>query len=332
MRLPNFLVVGAAKSGTTSLFRYLEQHPDVFASSVKEPSYFAFPDGRLNLKGPVDEASMHRNIHRKTVKSFDAYRNLFMAARHETAVGEASPRYLYIPAAVDHIERHLGAPKIIAILRNPIERAYSHFLMNWRRGLEPLADFKDALAAEPERIAAGWDWDWHYVGVGRYGTQLQRFVDRFGEANVQVLLYDDLKRDPVDLMRQVFVFLGVDPSFTPDTRTRHMVGHTASNNLLTRLAFGPENTLVGRLAYRIVPPKLGLKAQALLQSAVGRLPGRQIPPITGDVRERLRVELRTEIEQLASLIGRDLSAWLAPRAPPSPPAASALATEGRGGS
>lgn len=330
MRLPNFLVVGAAKSGTTSLFRYLEQHPEVFVSPVKEPSFFAFPDGRLNLKGPVDEASMYRNIHRKTVKSFDAYRELFVAAERETAVGEASPRYLYFPAAVDQIERYLEAPKIIAILRDPVARAYSHFLMNWRRGLEPLADFGDALDAEPERIAAGWDWDWHYAGLGRYGTQLKRFLDRFGEGRVQVLLYDDLKQDPVGLMRQVFVFLGIDPEFVPDTGTRHMAGHTATNNALTRLAFGPERTLIGRIAYRIVPPKLGLKAQTFLQAAVGRLPGSKMPPVAADVRERLQVVLRPEIDQLAVLIGRDLSAWLAPEAAGPRPAAPASAEDRRG--
>ena len=149
MRLPNFLVVGAAKSGTTSLFHYLEQHPDVFASPVKEPNFLAFPDdGRLNLRGPLDEAGMYRYIHRKTAKSFAAYRDLFADASRETAVGEASPRYFYIPHAAARIERYLGAPKIIVILRDPIARAYSHFLMNRRRGLEPLADFRDALDAE----------------------------------------------------------------------------------------------------------------------------------------------------------------------------------------
>jgi Sulfotransferase family len=316
VRLPNFLVVGAAKSGTTSLFHYLEQHPEVFTSPVKEPNFLAFPDnGRLNLRGPLDEAGMYRYIHRRTAKSFAAYRELFASASHETAIGEASPRYFYIPHAAARIERYLGAPKIIVILRDPIARAYSHFLMNRRRGLEPLADFRAALAAEPARIAAGWDWDWHYAALGRYHTQLTRFLDRFGADNVLVLLHDDLKRDPVGLTQQVFDFLGVDSSYVPDTRTRHMAGRTGSDHPLARLAFGPENTLLGRLAFRIVPRRLGLRAQNLLQRAAAWLPGAAIPPMPTQARDRLSAELAPEIDRLAGLIGRDLSAWRAPARP-----------------
>jgi hypothetical protein len=316
VRLPNFLVVGAAKSGTTSLFRYLEQHPDIFTSPLKEPNFLAFPDdGRLNLTGPLDEAGMYRYIHRKTPKSFADYRNLFVDASDETAVGEASPRYFYIPESAARIERYLGSPKIIVILRDPVARAYSHFLMNRRRGLEPLADFRAALDAEAGRIAAGWDWDWHYAGLGRYHTQLTRYLERFGADRVQVLLYDDLAQDPVRLAQRVFGFLDVDPGFVPDTGTRHMACRTGRDHALARLAFGPENTLLGRLAFRTIPRRLGRRAQSLLQTAAGWLPGAAAPPVPSEARERLGADLGAEIDRLASLIGRDLSDWLAPPQP-----------------
>ena len=193
--LPNFLIVGAAKSGTTSLFRYVSQHPQIYMSHVKEPNFFALADGRMNLRGPFDETSMFRLTHRKSVTSFHAYKKLFANAKAQMAIGEASPRYLYTPKAPVAIQQYLGSPKLIAILRNPVERAYSHFLMNRRRGVEPMQSFADALDAEEERVASGWDWDWHYVGLGMYSAQIARFLKCFNREDIRLFLYDELKNE-----------------------------------------------------------------------------------------------------------------------------------------
>ena len=312
MPLPNFLIIGAAKSGTTSLFNYLAQHPDVFMSPVKEPNYFALCEGPINLRGPVDEASMFRLMHRKSVTRLDAYEALFAHAAGHKAIGEASPRYLYAPQAPAAIARRLGALRLIAILRDPAERAYSHFVMNRHRGVEPCASFADALAAEDERVADGWDWDWHYVRLGRYAAQLERYLDHFDRVQVRICLYDDLRRDPQRLLQDLFDFLGIEASFVADVSTRHKAALSASDDRFTRLAFAPENTWLGRLAYRVVPSPVGRAAQDLLQTLAGRLPGAAVPPMTAEVRQRLVAQLSEDTLRLERLIERDLSAWRRP--------------------
>jgi hypothetical protein len=276
---------------------------------VKEPNFFALADGRMNLRGPFDETSMFRLTHRKSVTSFDAYKKLFANAKAQMAIGEASPRYLYAPQAPVAIQQYLGSPKLIAILRNPVDRAYSHFLMNRRRGVEPMQSFADALDAEEERVASGWDWDWHYVRLGMYSAQIARFLKCFNREDIRLFLYDELKRDPLALLKDVFGFLDVDTEFSPQVTRRYKVSLTVSSDFLTNLAFGPENTRLGRLAYRLIPQRLGQAAQNSLQEIVGRLSTKKVPPLGPTVRRRLTDIFREDTLRLECLIERDLSAW-----------------------
>jgi hypothetical protein len=307
--LPNFMVIGAAKSGTTSLYNYLAQHPDIFMSAIKEPNFFALEGGRPNLKGPLDEARIFNLAHRKTVTARTDYEALFAGAGGAKAVGEASPRYLYSPLAAAAIADACGPIRVIAILREPVARAWSHFEMNRRRGLEPIGDFEAALDAEAGRMAEGFEWDWHYLAVGRYAGQLERYIDRFGAANVLVLLYEDLAREPAATLARCFAFLGVDPAFRPDMEERHLVGLEPGRGPLSRLAFAPEDTTLGRLAIRMVPPKLGYRTQLLLQRLIGRQKSKAGNRPGAELRARLAAELAPERERLGRLIDRDLSAW-----------------------
>ncbi|MCB2054016.1 MAG: sulfotransferase [Geminicoccaceae bacterium] len=312
MRLPDFIVAGAAKSGTTSLYQYLAEHPDIFMSEVKEPNFFAFEDGRLNLKGALDEERMFQLMHRKSVTDPAAYEALFAAARSDQTVGEASPRYLYAPQAAPAIRAALGPVKLIVILRDPVARAYSHFQMNRRRGLEPLERFADALDAEDARVAEGWEWDYHYVRLGLYATQVRRLFDTFGRERVHVELYDDLRRDPQGLMRRCYGFVGVDPSFVPQLEKRHKVALGDGRGPLARLAFAPEDTALGRLAYKLVPRKAGYAAQDLLQHLVGRMKKAELPPIEPADAARLHERFTAEVDELERLIDRDLRTWRRP--------------------
>ena len=167
--LPNFLIIGAAKAGTTSLYRYLEQHPEVYMSPVKEPKFFALGGERLDYRGPGDEARMRG----ASVTSLEDYRELFRGVSTETAVGEASTLYLYSERAAARIKHHVPDVKLIAVLRNPVDRAYSDFLHLVRDGIEPLTDFPQALEAEESRIRSRWAPMWHYRRRGFYHPQLK---------------------------------------------------------------------------------------------------------------------------------------------------------------
>src|SRR5215210_1748036 len=153
--LPNFLVIGAGKSGTTSLYHYLRQHPDVYMSPVKEPLFFAAEGGRIRFPGP-DGRMISRAANPGAVTRMKDYRALFAGVSGKKAVGEASPQYLYTPEAPLRIKHYVPEAKLIAVLRNPVERAYSAFLHRTRLGREPLADFSEALRQEDSRMREGW--------------------------------------------------------------------------------------------------------------------------------------------------------------------------------
>ena len=202
MTRPDFLVIGAYKAGTTSLDRYLRTHPEIFLPAVKEPSYYAFtgPNAASRPRPPDAVTDRHQ------------YLALFDSVAGERAIGEVSPEYLVHPDAADAIAAELPDVKLIAVLRNPVERAYSDYLMYVRDGREPL-DFTAALAAQDERHAG--DPRGHYVDTGRYGEQLDRYYQRFDRSQIRVYLFEDLANDPAACVRDVFAFLGVDTTFVP---------------------------------------------------------------------------------------------------------------------
>jgi len=309
--LPSFMVIGAAKAGTTSLYNYLAEHPEIFMSAVKEPNFFALAAGRPNLQGPLEPERVFNLLHRKTVTDRAAYEQLFLSAGGAKAVGEASPRYLYSPLAPAAIQETCGSIRLVAILRDPFYRAWSHFEMNRRRGLEPLADFAAALEAEAGRIAQGYEWDWHYLAIGRYAEQLERYVARFGREQLLVLLHEDLAHEPAAALERVFRFLGVDPGFRPALEKRHHEARTPGKGALARLAFAPEDTALGRLAMRLVPPRLGFRAQLLLQRMTGRKGQPKAAKPDPELRRRVATSSGADLDRLERLIDRDLSAWRA---------------------
>ena len=147
MTMPNFLLIGAGKSGTTAIYRYLQAHPQIYMSALKEPQFFAIAGQ------PISDFPDLRGYEQEVVTDLQSYEQLFARFAGEVAIGEASTWYLYNPQALDRIQQSLPNVKLIAILRHPVERAYSHFLFNRGIGREPLSSFETALAVEPERIA-----------------------------------------------------------------------------------------------------------------------------------------------------------------------------------
>ncbi|MBO9997919.1 MAG: sulfotransferase [Cyanobacteria bacterium SID2] len=239
-RLPSFFIVGAAKSGTSSLWHYLKQHPSIFMSSPKEPNFFVFKGVDLHhQKGPSRPDILYRKLYRNSILNFDEYQNLFEDARDIPAVGEASVRYLYFPETARRIHEKIPDAKIIVMLRNPIERLYSHYNMNYRSLLEPLSLDK-ALDREAERIQAGWDYDWHYTKVGMYYPQIEKYINCFGRENVKVIIYDDFNKNPIEISHEVYRFLGVDDSFNACIQQRLNEGYRPRNLLLQKIILEPD--------------------------------------------------------------------------------------------
>src|SRR5919202_6537946 len=222
MTMPNFFIIGAMKSGTTALYYYLEQHPEIYMSPVKEPNFFC---------------SQERKNGADAVTDIRTYQHLFRGVSDEKAIGEASHSYLYDPRAVAEIRRYLPQATLIAILRNPVDRAYSHFLHMVRSGTEPLDDFAQALREEEAGINKERTFQ-DYIGRGLYYNQLKRYFETFPREQVRVYLYEDLSGAPITTAQDAFRFLKVDDSFVPDVSLRRNVSgypkYKTLDGLLTR--------------------------------------------------------------------------------------------------
>lgn len=302
MTLPTFIVLGAAKSGTTALYAYLSQHPEIYLSPHKEPGFFAFEGETLDFSGPGDATG----INRITVTQIDMYARLFAAVRNQEAIGEASPVYLHVAKAADRISHHVPNAKLIAILRNPIDRAYSDFLYRRKNGNEPLADFLQALRAEEERMNRHWSPYFAYVDKGRYAKYLSRYYSLFPPERLRVVLYDDLLSDPTSLLREIFRYLEVDPSFTPDISLRYSASGVPKSEHAQRMLNLAKKSRMGRLMRRPIPaPHIHRWYSALQNSNL-----RPSPPMPADARDHLTTVYWDEIRELAELLQRDLTSWL----------------------
>jgi len=211
---PNFIIIGAMKSATTSLYAYLKQHPDIFMTNIKEPMFFN------NLNNKNDFIIKEGRKKRTKINTFEEYYTLFRNANNQKAIGEASPEYIYTKECPELIKKHLPNTKIIAILRQPIERAYSNFLHAKRSGKENIEDFITAINEEDSRIIKGWSPLYHYINKGYYFKQLERYYKLFEKENIKIILFSELKKNPVKTTQNVFRFLNVDDSFTPNTKKK----------------------------------------------------------------------------------------------------------------
>ena len=295
MVVPNFLIIGAAKAGTTSLYRYLQQHPQVFMSEPKEPRFFAY---RERPHGAARAGATNRGP-----LTFEQYCRLFDAAQGARAIGEASTLYLYSRIAAREIHRRIPEAKLIAVLRHPVDRAYSHFLHGVRDGWEPLRDFRQAVDEEAPRIAQGWGPRWHYLRRGLYAAQLRRYLALFGREQLAVYLYEDLCRDPPALMRSVFDLLDVDASFRPSVATRYNAAWVPRVRTLDD-TFRAQNRIGSSLRARLPEP--------LWTRVVPRIKelNRTRPRLGADHRGELLSFFREDILELQALIDRDLTHWL----------------------
>jgi hypothetical protein len=299
MPLPDFLVIGAMKAGTTSLFHYLRQHPQLAFGQAKEPSLFAFEDSPLVFSGPLDD-----RLKQVVITDLGAYKQQYQGVKPGMKLGDVSPIYMYSERAAARIHECIPHAQLIAILRDPADRAYSNYVHFAREGREPAATFEAALEQEEARITANWAPQWHYQKLGFYAAQLKRYMALFPRAQMRFFLYEDLRRDEPGVLHQIFDFLGVDSAFVPRLGQRWNVGGVvksrAVHNFLRRPGW------VGRLVRPIVPRETRQRIVLRLM----RLNLRPAPPMRAETRERLVGAYRPDIEELQRLIDRDLDAWL----------------------
>lgn len=292
MTLPTFIVIGAAKAGTTALYWYLSEHPSVFMSPVKETNFFAYnlgPDGKL-LYGDPD-------VHRFPVKTLEEYQALFASAGDARAIGEASPLYLESPQAPARIRALLPEARIVCSLRHPVDRAYSDYLMYLRRRGRR---FDAQRELTPTAAWARPDSRW--MQVSRYHAQLARYFESFPRERLHVLLFDDIKANALEATQRVYAFVGVDSAFVPDLETPHAAGGVPASHRLE-----------GFLSRSALIPTLRPWVPARAANWVRRLRARSLkkaPTLPSSLRAELTEHFRDDIRRTGDLTGRSLDQWL----------------------
>ena len=299
--MPNFLIFGAQKSGTTTLADHLSKHPQVYMSPMKEPGFFDFENRTPDFKGPKD-----KELYQHMVTDLAAYQGLFSGVTDEQAIGEATTWYLYSQQAPVRIKHYLPDVKLIAILRNPVDRAYSAFLHARRDDRETVHNFVEALDQEDARIAQNWEYLWRYKQMGFYFPQLSRYFEQFPPAQIRIYLFDDLSARPTELLDDICDFLEIDAALMPEISKRYNVSGIPKNRLLHNLVVS-QDSLVKRAIRPFIP------SEAVRQQIRSRISKRNLskPEMSAEAREKLVGVYREDVAKLETLIDRDLSHWLA---------------------
>nr|WP_306270354.1 sulfotransferase [Ornithinimicrobium sp. HY1793] len=291
----DFSIVGAAKSGTSSLGRWLHEQPSLHVLQPKDSHYFFGQTGKHHWAGPRDEV-----FNKKILASREEMPAQLARVSSRVRVGEASAFYMADPATVTALERDLSPNGIaIAILRRPDERAFSAYMHMVREGLEP-GSFEEGLLAEDQRIADGWQPIWWYRALGYYTQQVECLFDVLGRDRVHIMRYEDVVLDPVRALAPALAAIGT--SITGGALTRQNAGGVPRNRALHR--FLTEPRLVKRLGSKVVPRSTWSLVRSDLESR--NLTRAKLP---AHVRPALMADYLPDVRRLEGLTGLDLSTW-----------------------
>lgn len=303
IRRPDLFIIGAPKSGTSSLYEYLRDHPQVFMSPVKEPAYFS----------PDVPSPRNRYPH----GDLESYLSLFAGAKDEKRVGEASTYYLYSRLAPELIREFQPGARIVAILRNPVDMAYAMHGHRLEHGAETIDDFAAALAADMRDDAGGPERKkvieraGTYLDRARYAEQLARWLTVFPREQCHVIIFDDFTADTPAAFRRLLEFLDVDPGFRPASFEARNASHRLRGGIVTTFM---RSRLAGYLRHGLLPQVIGRDGSARLgrqvkHSRLVRSTGRRAPLDPG-LRKQLEEELASDVARLGEMLGRDLlSEW-----------------------
>jgi sulfotransferase family protein len=299
---PNFLLVGGAKCGSTSLYYLLNQHPEIFMPKFKEPLYF-ISDIIKNISNK-DMAFKNEGLKDKFIHSKSDYFDLFKNVKNETSIGEASATYLYYyKQSIPKIKKELIDPKIIIILRNPIEKSFSQYKHLQKLNAEDRS-FEKGLELEEERIAQNYTAMYHYKSQSLYYEQVKAFFLNF--SNVLVVLTEELKNDPILLSKRCYDFLNVDVNFIPEIKMYNVTSKRIKNRYIHSKIYNKQahsikmffKFFIGNSAYQIITNKYKKKN-------IGEIDIK----ITEDEKVELKKYFKYDIEKLEKLLKKDLNNW-----------------------
>jgi hypothetical protein len=290
--VPTFLLAGVPKAGTSSLYMYLREHPEVFMPGQKELHFFTSSQLFDHIGGPGDLAALKR-----VCRSLEDYQSHYRRVRQERAIGDASPSTFYYDDCIPLIKSTLGPDlKIVVSLRDPVSRAYSNYRHLVSEGRETLP-FYEALLAEDDRANARWSDFWLYRRQSTYAERLSRFQLEFGASNVVVIIYDDLRTQLHTTLRHLYQHLGVNPAYTPSN-----LGH-----VYNQAAFDRPRTVKGRARRTVALTAHRVRTRSYRERLTATA-----PPIAPDHRSRrfLHDRCREDIQQVEHILGRPLGFWL----------------------
>jgi hypothetical protein len=285
MKLPNLLLVGTPKAGTTSVHNYLDAHPEVFMSRVKEPHYFS----EVGPNCPTVDA----------INDWREYTDLFADSKDARIVGESSISYLHCTMAVERIRKVLGKPRILIILREPVSRCFSHWLMDFREGYQQ-KPFLEAVKDDYYNVTKkGFCSSHMYIESSLYFDAVERYLNTFGD-NVKIMFYEDLRDNPRNFMKELFKFLGVDESFEPDLSRRDNTAAVPRNKLVRSLF---HNMKFRKMAKKAVPVGIRKGLRSCLLKPVEKI------SISDMTRKYLSQFFVDDTMKIQRLINKDLSVW-----------------------
>jgi hypothetical protein len=299
---PDALLIGAPKAGTSALHAALARHPQVFASRPKEPKYYLCGDAPPPAYcGPGDAHSQQEWVWRRR-----DYQRLFLGAPPDSVRIESTPFYLYSTDAHRRLADDLPDARLVVVVRDPIDRAYSNWMHLRSDGLEPCSSFVAACELEDERVRAGWAPFWHYRRMGRYGEQLADLFERFRRDRVLVLRYRELVAEPTATLNRVSRFLGIaedqiatvppDNSrvYVPDSRRTRVLGSVIR---------------AGALAGSYAPPQVWRTVSRPLVDALQQGGEEPRPTLTAEERQHLLQPCLEDIAVLENVLGESFDDW-----------------------
>ncbi len=302
-QIPDFLVIGAGKSGTTSLDNYLKQHPSIFIPTIKEPNFFGY---ETSTKDDFKDEPEELNHFNQSITTLEEYLELFANAKPGQIKGETSNTYMYHETAPGRIKHYNPGMKLVAILRQPVSRLYSRYLHLAREGRQP------ALATCFDKNSIWWKRN-DLIKEGFYYRNLSKFYNEFPEKNIKVILYENFNRDPNGVLFEIFEFLGVDPAFQPNTDARFNQSGFVKNKGLDML-YGQKSPFLGLIKKVLPEMAIGrIRESPFFQKTINSLRGKNLvrPQLDSAIQQRLLKEVYLQdIEELQDLIKQDLRHWL----------------------
>lgn len=311
MKKPNFFIVGAAKSGTTALHAILSNHPEIYFSPVKEPNYFSedisISDFREDRKKKFIGNKIQRNekgeiiaCHQMYVRDSNQYTDLFAAAQEEnTILGEASVSYLYSRVAAENIYSFNKDAKILIILREPVKRAFSHYLMNLKTGDTDINDFLKAVEQDYSNTMSRWENEHLYVELGQYYNQVKRYLDIFPSKNLLILKYEDFKSHNFETIAAITNFLDI-ANFDNFTEVKKNVASVPKNLIARKIL---SSSKIGEVS-KIFPQNFKYVIRKRL------LTSKNIPELSQVEFAELKKHFEEDVARLNELLSNKFANWL----------------------